>query len=563
MEMQEIIEQAEQNIRQALKDYGAHTNMTDVLCDVTDDFIRRLANDSSYAKQGLRELFSKSPVWDEKIDALVINGTRTHDPDYDRIMNLGLQILEDVLNDDRRYSILQALNLFCCPQQSETDREMSIAAINAIAPKAYTPTKKPSRVFKAFCVALGVADETAGSEFQRLFAQFADELNAKKIGFKLYASINPAHFITMSNPKGDQRGTTLTSCHSFNSTEYKFNNGCSGYARDEVSFIVFTVSDPADPETFNNRKTTRQVFAYRPGSGLLMQSRMYNTSGGTHGAQADSKLYRDLVQREISMLENVPNLWKTVSSTGEKSYWVEEGLGFGGYADWTYDDFDGHISFRTDFDEENCEPLKIGTYGLCIRCADEIDQNLYCDDCKDGEYICEDCGDSCYELRTAYDNHGNEIRVCDECLDENYQYCEICGRYHANENMNYVDNRNICDSCLSEYYTQCEDCGNWFRKEDTYCVHDRNGYEVEVCDSCLENYICCEECDEYYHYSNTRTLTRANGDREYLCNDCAHDYGTCPHCCELVEVCDDGTCPHCGAVIEGEGEDEEEKEETA
>ena len=86
--MQETIERAERNIRQALRDYGAHTCELRVLDDVSDDFIRRLARDSSYAKQGLRELFRKSPVWNEELDALVINGTRTHDPDYDRIAQL-------------------------------------------------------------------------------------------------------------------------------------------------------------------------------------------------------------------------------------------------------------------------------------------------------------------------------------------------------------------------------------------------------------------------------------------------------------------------------------------
>ena len=58
MEMQEIIRQAESNIRQAVEDYGAHTYQMDVLEDISDEFIERLARDSSYAKQGLRELFS-------------------------------------------------------------------------------------------------------------------------------------------------------------------------------------------------------------------------------------------------------------------------------------------------------------------------------------------------------------------------------------------------------------------------------------------------------------------------------------------------------------------------
>lgn len=560
MEMQEIIKQAEQNIRQALKDYGAHTYQTEVLDDVSDSFIHRLAEDSSYAKQELRELFSKSPVWDEKIEALVINGTRTHDTDYYRLKRLAELILYQARfkADGKKLSLIEdAISHFTTPDADEKMSQRYIAAINALAPKAYTPTKKPSRVFMALCVALGVADETAGSDFQRFFAQFADELTAKKIGFKLYVSINPAHFITMSNPKKDERGSTLTSCHSFNSTEYSYNNGCSGYARDKVSFIVFTVSDPGNPETFNNRKTTRQIFAYRPGSGLLMQSRMYNTSGGTHGAQADSKLYRDLVQREISLLEKVPNLWKTVSSTGDKFNWVGTGYGFGGYADWMYEEFDGHISFRNDFDESCSKPLQVGTYGLCICCGDEIKAGLYCDDCKNGPYVCDDCGERCDELNTAYDRNGNEIQVCNDCLDERYQYCEVCERYHFNENMNYVDGKNICNDCLIEYYDQCEDCGKWVKEEDLYCIHDNHGYEVHVCSCCIDNYFCCDECDEYYSTNNMNSLVRADGRREYVCEVCAHNYVTCPHCGELVEVCDDGTCPNCVGIIE------EEKEETA
>lgn len=93
MEMQQIIEHAEQNIRQALADYWKHSDTNSEIYDeVTEVFIKRLAKDSSYAKQDLRELFSKSPVWDERIDALVINGTRTHDPDYERIRDLEMAI---------------------------------------------------------------------------------------------------------------------------------------------------------------------------------------------------------------------------------------------------------------------------------------------------------------------------------------------------------------------------------------------------------------------------------------------------------------------------------------
>ena len=100
MEAKEKIELAEKNIRQALEDYGKHTNQTEVLDDVSDAFIMRLAKDNYYAKQELRELFRKSPAWDEELDALVINGTRTHDPDYNRINNLAFKILKCAVQDE-------------------------------------------------------------------------------------------------------------------------------------------------------------------------------------------------------------------------------------------------------------------------------------------------------------------------------------------------------------------------------------------------------------------------------------------------------------------------------
>ena len=559
MEMQEIIERAEANIRQALNDYGAHTRQTDVLDDVTDTFIKRLAKDSSYAKQNLRELFSKSPVWDAKLDALVINGTRTHNPDYDRVYQLATQILEKPLRsgDYDFDTVMNAISFFSNPEASETHREKFIAAIKQLAPKAYTPTRKLSRVFKSLCVALGVADETAGSEFQRLYAQFADELSAKKIGFKLFVSINPAHFITMSNPKCDRRGATLTSCHSFNSTEYSYNNGCTGYARDEVSFIVFTVNDPMDAETLNNRKTTRQIFAYRPGSGLLMQSRMYNTAGGVYGAAEDSKLYRDLVQREISMLENVPNLWKTYPTVGDRSDLVVVGEGFGGYTDWTYSDFDGHVSTRVDFDQ-NANPLDVGTWGLCVMCGCETSHGVYCEDCdpenRDTE-MCDDCEEYEEELFDVRNSRGEWIRVCERCRDENYTYCDVCGEYHANDSVNYIDGRDVCDSCLSEYYEECEECGEYHRREDMHLAHN-GSREVYVCDDCMDDYYICDRCDELYHGDDVQTLHKADGDVVTVCDDCARHYETCPHCGDLIEVRNDGTCPACGAVVE-----ENEKEE--
>ena len=558
MEVNEIIQRAKEHIWDAIRDYGEHTSQTDVMDSCTGEFVNRLACDSTYAKQSLRQLFSKSPVWDSELDALVINGTRTHDPDPDRIYQLGADILSDAIYraDGNRVNLIRnAIRFFYDP----AFEEQGAAAIKLLAPKAYAPTKKKSRIFKALCQELGVVDETAGGDFQRLYAQFADELTSKKIGFKLYVSINPAHFLTMSNPKGDRRGTTLTSCHSFNSTEYEYNVGCTGYARDEVSFIAFTVADPADKESLNNRKTTRQIFAYKPGNGLLLQSRMYNTSGGVYGASADSKLYRDLIQREISMLENVPNLWKTFPTVGDKSFCVETGDGFGGYPDWQYENFDGKVSIRNDH-EDDFESLVVGTWGLCVACGEETSHGVYCEDCEDGHRDeCEDCGNyfDSDDLYTVRDSHGNERMVCENCRDNYYTYCDECDAYYPDECVSDINGRCVCDSCRDEYYEECWECEEYHSRSDMVLATNSNGDEVYVCEDCIDRYYeRCEVCGEYHNRDNMLSVTLENGDSGYTCENCENEFESCPHCSSLIKICDDGTCPECGAVITEQEEDE-------
>ena len=582
MDIEKVIAQSEENIRQAIRDYAAHTSQTDVMDDVSDKFIHRLAEDNAYAKKELRELFSQSPVYDSKLDALVINGTRTHDPDPSRIVSLVQNILAEASGRtfDGHYFIgdfIWDIAEFFAYPESESARNDGLAVLQVFAPKAYKAGRKPSRVFKQLCQALGVADETAGSEFQRLYAQFADELTAKKIGFKLYVSLNPGHFITMSNPKWDRRGNTLTSCHSFNSTEYSYNNGCTGYARDKWSFIVFTAADPSDPETLNNCKTTRQIFAYKPGNGVLLQSRLYNTFGGTTGAQEDSKLYRDLVQREISALEDAANLWRTFRCVDEDDQveydYVRTGCGFGGYEDWIYRDFHAHISVRTDH-EEDFKPLEIGTYGICICCAEENSDGVYCSDCKNGEsWSCEECGDSFSEddLYTVRNSRGEEIQVCEDCRDRYYTQCDECGEWFPNDDMVRTANGNyVCQDCLSEYYTACDECGDYEKDDDMSYVINGHGEEVRVCESCRDRYYTkCDDCGEYHFDDDMTEARRADGSAVQVCSGCLSEhFEECAGCGEFYEIdaLEEGLCPNCATTTptsEGEVADDNETEESA
>lgn len=564
MDIEMVIAQSEENIRQALHDYAEYTSQTGVLYDVSDAFIHRLAKDNAYAKRELRELFSQSPVYDAKLDALVINGTRTHDPDPSRIVSLVQIILADACGRtfDGHYFIgdfIWDIAEFFAYPESESARNDGLAVLQVFAPKAYKAGRKPSRVFKQLCQALGVADETAGSEFQRLYAQFADELTTRKIGFKLFVSLNPAHFITMSNPKKDERGNTLTSCHSFNSTEYSYNNGCTGYARDKWSFIVFTVADPSDAETLNNRKTTRQIFAYKPGNGVLLQSRLYNTSGGTTGAQEDSKLYRDLVQREISALEDAANLWRTFRCVDEDDQveydYVRTGCGFGGYEDWIYRDFHAHISVRTDH-EEDFRPLEIGTYGICVCCAEENSDGVYCSDCENGEsWSCDECGDSYRsdsDLYTVRNSRGEEILVCEDCRDRYYRQCEECGEWFPNDDMiRTASGDYVCRDCLNEYYSECDKCGEYEKDEDMCYVINGHGEEVKVCVDCRNRfYTKCDKCGEYHFDDDMTEAFDGDGCPLQVCPSCLNEhFEACRECGEFCETSamEDRLCPDCAA----------------
>lgn len=301
---------------------------------------------------------------------------------------------------------------------------------------------------------MGVSDETAGSEFQCLYAKFADELSAKKIDFKLYVSLNPAHFITMSNPKGDERGSMLTSCHSFNSTEDNYNNGCTGYARDGITMIAFTVSDPDIPETLNNRKTTRQLFIYKPRNGLLLQSRLYNTFGGTEERVPESKIYRELIQKEISNCEDAANLWKTFEYWDNKrGIVIPNGKGFGGYPDWTYENFDAMLSIRNDC-AETCQKFIVGTAGLCIDCGEETSYGLYCHKCGNYER-CTECSEivPSEQAEVAYNRRGEEVTVCKTCLGRYYTICEYCGEsYHRDYAKKIDDDEYVCPKCLKKHF---------------------------------------------------------------------------------------------------------------
>lgn len=528
------------NIKVALADFDKHTTAHCILEDITDAFITRLAEDSAVAKSGLRDLFRRVKGWDENLQAIVLNGTTTHDPDwetasrlverivYNRKIELAKKVDETENPDDyNNYNnFCRAVSYFKYPESERS--HLWIEALNKIAPKVRVDSNRPiNKIFRDFCKAIGVYDGKASSENHELYVQYSDEVKSKQIDFKLFVSINPAHFMTMSNPIDDLRNppddnhpghrkSMLCSCHSLNRTDMTYNIGNAGYARDDVTFIVFTVSNPDKAELLNNRKTTRQLFMYKPYNGLLLQSRMYTSSGGTCGEAKQAPLYRDLVQRVICEAEGSVNLWKT-SDYDISGVDLYEGEGFQGYRDWL--EFSGatiKLSIRKD-KADNFKTFTIGTYGLCVKCGDELynKDSHNCEDCDPRErcYHCEEWFDE-DEVTWVINRHGDSVPVCGDCLTNNYLFCSRCEQWHDSDDCTELANGEyVCEDCL-EYCHCCDLCERWFDTDgDLYLAYD-GGEERLVCEDCLNAYFTeCPACGEYHRDED---IDRESG----LCRQC-------------------------------------------
>ena len=529
MKKDERIKLFAEQLEWALRHYfDSAPDSRNILSNDIRDFCLRIAEDNYECKKELRELFSKSPAYNEEWDYILINGNRTHETDWGTVVNDTINLLrlneqgEHFLNNCYISNLIDGLHGVRCAEQ------YAIEKMGKVDDKIYHKGKKVSKMLRALFVALEL-DKVP--DFEARYAKIADECNSKKINFKYILSTNPAFQVTMSNPRCDDRGTMLQSCHSLNST-YEYQNGCSGYARDNYSFITFIPSVFDDKKTWINRKTMRQMFFYKPYNGVLIQSRLYDASGGLYGDQGESmKIYRDLVQREISLCEGEVNSWNTkrYNHYADSEFKLGVGDKFGGYPDWAYsNDFDIRQSIRKG--KTNFVKYKAGTQGRCMACGELTysGDNVFCEECGGG-CRCDECDERYNEddLWYVYNRSGDGVRVCEGCLQDFYYYCDMCEEYHHVDNCTLINDTYYCDTCRDRYFSQCDICGDWESKDDMTTTADGK----EVCENCLESdYSQCDECGEWIPDSDA--VETADGSS--ICEDCKDRYYfECEECGEV------------------------------
>lgn len=152
--MKKLVKLAINNLWNGIADYRRYARETAVLDDVSDAFVERLAEDSVNAKADLRDLFSRSDAWNHDLQAIVINGTKTHNPDFSLVRSLAEKILYPATLSydlEKRALVDRAIGFFVKPNDYHMTSRLS--KNSPLTPIARTKRKAVS---SKHCVRLSV-----------------------------------------------------------------------------------------------------------------------------------------------------------------------------------------------------------------------------------------------------------------------------------------------------------------------------------------------------------------------------------------------------------------------
>lgn len=134
---------------------------------------------------------------------------------------------------------------------------------------------------------------------------------------------------------------------------------------------------------------------------------------------------------------------------------------------------------------------------VCKECGEKIPREFSYLCADDGEYFCEDC---CTEYLTYCERCGNwRYADCINLVVVSYRgateyWCEDCCQYEASQCANCGDwyaydltttvagGSRVCEDCLSNDYRYCEEC-------DEYVPADDYDYDAEMCRNCADENI--------------------------------------------------------------------------
>ena len=110
---------------------------------------------------------------------------------------------------------------------------------------------------------------------------------------------------------------------------------------------------------------------------------------------------------------------------------------------------------------------------------------------------------------------------CEDCYDKLFFVCDDCNGVFPRSVGTYVEGYDIlvCDSCIDDFI-ECANCGELVRRDDAYSSADGR-----ICDYCRDyNYTYCDNCGELHHNDNVHWDEDAE---EYYCDNCYDEEVSC------------------------------------
>lgn len=226
------------------------------------------------------------------------------------------------------------------------------------------------RLSRAVNKVLGLIGVDKHTDYNREFAKFADSTNPLKIRRHTVLSIHPVDYYTMSF------GNSWSSCHTIdkrnergidseNSYRGCNSSGTESYMLDRTSFLFYTVDASSDGTHLElDNKINRNMFHYYDNQ--LVQGRVY-PQGHDHGSKDLYKDIREIVQKIIADILDVPNMWTNKSGIEScEDVIISTGTHYRDYENFS------NCNVSTLKDDRDEHPyVKIGHYPICPCCGDE------------------------------------------------------------------------------------------------------------------------------------------------------------------------------------------------
>ena len=343
-----------------------------------------------------------------------------------------------------------------------------------VHPFRFQVGQKVTRVVRKICDRFGYSNIP---EFDKYYAKFADALSPMKIKRYTVLSCHPVDYLLMSH------GNSWTSCHTIDKEKRDSNSsdshwsmchssGTVSYMLDGTSMVYYQLSPEEDENNLELKpKVVRQMYHYQDGA--MITGRLYPQGNDYNGDVYTP--HREIVEKIISESLDVPNLWKIKKGSDACIRHVcSQGTHYEDYGHFNTCNF---VYLRG---TDGSQLIEIGSDPICIECGEEH-SNSYSVSCCN-IHVCPECGREINIYSDDYIEIDGEY-YCDDCVC----WCECCESYHPGSQTEWVESvqMRVCDDCIRENFVQCSVCGELIPEDDAYL----DTYGERYCESCFSTSV--------------------------------------------------------------------------